>query len=323
MDLIYMNNDKEDEGIVRDYTMDLEYGGNSDNDFECVVNIQNHICKDGYFLYYENTEYGGIVDDICVDTDADSVTYKGRTWHGILNSKIIEPDAGQDYLVLNGEANQVIAGLLTRLGLGSLFKASTENSKIGISNYQMNRYVGGYDGIRKMLQDNYAKLVIRFSRGTVTVSAEQIVDYSKDEQFDTDQIDFTVEKHYRQTNHLICLGTGDLKDRQVLHLYTDAHGVIGTTKVLTGIDEVTDIYDYPNAESLEELRQGGIEKLTEAWSADKIEFDFNSDAETYDIGDIVGSVERVTGIAVAADITRKIVTIKNNSTTISYKVGDK
>lgn len=323
MDLIYMNNDKEDEGIVRDYTMDLEYGGNSNNDFECVVNIQNHICKDGYFLYYENTEYGGIVDDICVDTDADSVTYKGRTWHGILNSKIIEPDAGQDYLILNGEANQVIAGLLTRLGLGSLFKASTEDSKIGISNYQMNRYVGGYDGIRKMLQDNYAKLVIRFSRGIVTVSAVQIVDYSKDEQFDTDQIDFTVEKHYRPTNHLICLGTGDLKDRQVLHLYTDAHGVIGTTKVLSGIDEVTDIYDYPNAESLEELRQGGIEKLTEAWSADKIEFDFNSDAETYDIGDIVGSVERVTGIAVASDITRKIVTIKNNTTTISYKVGDK
>lgn len=323
MDLIYMNNVKEDEGIVRDYTMDLEYGGNSDNDFECVVNIQNHICKDGYFLYYENTEYGGIVDDICVDTDADSITYKGRTWHGILNSKIIEPDTGQDYLVLNGEANQVIAGLLTRLGLGSLFKASTEDSKIGISNYQMNRYVGGYDGIRKMLQDNYAKLVIRFSRGTVTVSAVPIVDYSKDEQFDTDQIDFTVEKHYRQTNHLICLGTGDLKNRQVLHLYTDSHGVIGTTKVLTGIDEVTDIYDYPNAESLEELRQGGVEKLTEAWSADKIEFDFNSDAETYDIGDIVGSVERVTGIAVAADITRKIVTIKNNTTTISYKVGDK
>lgn len=323
MDLIYMNNDKEDEGIVRDYTMDLEYGGNSDNDFECVVNIKNHICKDGYFLYYENTEYGGIVDDICVDTDADSITYKGRTWHGILNSKIIEPDTGQDYLVLNGEANQVIAGLLTRLGLGNLFKASTEDSKIGISNYQMNRYVGGYDGIRKMLHDNYAKLVIRFSRGTVTVSAVPIVDYSKDEQFDTDQIDFTVEKHYRQTNHLICLGTGDLKDRQVLHLYTDSHGVIGTTKVLTGIDEVTDIYDYPNAESLEELRQGGVEKLTEAWSADKIEFDFNSDAETYDIGDIVGSVERVTGIAVAADITRKIVTIKNNTTTISYKVGDK
>lgn len=323
MDLIYMNNDKEDEGIVRDYTMDLEYGGNSDNDFECVVNIQNHICKDGYFLYYENTEYGGIVDDICVDTDADSVTYKGRTWHGILNSKIIEPDAGQDYLVLNGEANQVIARLLTRLGLGSLFKASTEDSKIGISNYQMNRYVGGYDGIRKMLHDNYAKLVIRFSRGIVTVSAVPIVDYSKDEQFDTDQIDFTVEKHYRQTNHLICLGTGDLRDRQVLHLYTDSHGVIGTTKVLTGINEVTDIYDYPNAESLEELRQGGVEKLTEAWSADKIEFDFNSDAETYDIGDIVGSVERVTGIAVAADITRKIVTIKNNTTTISYKVGDK
>lgn len=323
MDLIYMNNDKEDEGVVRDYTMDLEFGGNSDNDFECVVNIQNHICRDDYFLYYENTEYGGIVDDICVDTDADSVTYKGRTWHGILNSKIIEPDAGQDYLVLNGEANQVIAGLLTRLGLGNLFKASTEDSKIGISNYQMNRYVGGYDGIRKMLHDNYAKLVIRFSRGTVTVSAVPIVDYSKDEQFDTDQIDFTVEKHYRQTNHLICLGTGDLKDRQVLHLYTDSHGVIGTTKVLTGIDEVTDIYDYPNAESLEELRQGGVEKLTEAWSADKIEFDFNSDAETYDIGDIVGSVERVTGIAVAADITRKIVTIKNNTTTISYKVGDK
>lgn len=75
MDLIYMNSQKEDQGVLKDYTFDLAFGS-GENDFECAINRRNHCCAGGYFLYLEGTEYGGIIDDIKSDTDADEVVYK-------------------------------------------------------------------------------------------------------------------------------------------------------------------------------------------------------------------------------------------------------
>lgn len=321
MDLIYMNKIKEDVGVVPDATLDLAFG-DDENDYECKIASVNHCCEEGYFLYFEGTEYGGIVDDIYVNTDADEITYHGKTWHGILNAKVLEPDAGEDYLVLSGEANEVLTFLIDRMGLSALFRASTDASGINISNYQMNRYIKGYEGIRKMLRASGAKLNISFKEGFVELSAKPIVDYSKDEQFDTDQISFDIKKVYHPINHVICLGKGDLAEREVIHLYADKNGNISNTQVFFGIDEVSDIYENVNAESSEKLREGGIEKIQESWNSSEINFDFTADDYIYDIGDIVGAKERVTGIEVNAEITKKIVKIQNNETTISYKVGE-
>ena len=321
MDLIYMNEAKEDVGVLHDYILDMAFG-KDENDFECQIVLGNHCCKEGYYLYSEGTEYGGIIDDIYVDTDKDELTYHGRTWHGILDSKVIEPDAGEDYLILSGDANEVLGTLISRLGLGELFVASTDASGITISNYKMNRYIAGYQGIRKMLKSFGGKLNIRFKNGMVELSAVPFLDYSKDEQFDTDQIEFVVKKKYHPINHVICLGQGDLAEREVIHLYTDSEGNLSHTQSLTGISEVTAIYENVNAGTSEELEQGGMELILESWESNEISFDFNSNDETYDIGDIVGAKEYVTGIEVNAEITKKIVTINNNSTTISYKVGE-
>ena len=53
MDLVYMNVEKEDIGILSDYTLDLAFGSD-ENDFECVVDIDSHVCNEGYYLYFEN-----------------------------------------------------------------------------------------------------------------------------------------------------------------------------------------------------------------------------------------------------------------------------
>ena len=321
MDLIYMNAEKEDIGVMRDYTLDLAFG-TDENDFECKILRSNHCCEKGFYLYYENTEYGGIIDDLGVDTESDEITYSGRTWHGILNSKILEPDAGENYLVLSGEANTVLNLLVSRIGLNGLFKASEDNSGVNISNYKMNRYITGYDGIRKMLKASGAKLNIIFKNGFVELSAKPIVDYSQDEQFDADQISFKIKKKGSPLNHVICLGKGDLAEREVIHVYADSSGKIGNIQSLTGIHEVAAIYENSNTESSDELKQGGIDMIRESWNSDEIEYDFESDEESYDIGDIVGAMEEVTKTEVSAEITKKIVTIKNNTTTISYKVGE-
>ena len=316
-----MNAAKEDVGVLYDHTLDLAFGS-GENDFECKIVRSNHCCEKGFFLYYEGTEYGGIVDDIEVDTEADEIAYLGRTWHGILNSKILEPDSGKDYLIVSGEANSVLGTLVARMGLSSMFVSSAESSGITVSNYKMNRYIAGYDGIKKMLKASGAKLNIIFKNGFVELSAKPIVDYSKDEQFDTDQISFRVKKKGSPLNHVICLGKGDLAEREVIHVYADENGNISERQVFTGIQEVSRTYDNANAESSDELQQGGIDLIVEAWNSDELDYNFDSDAECYDIGDIVGAIEEVTKTEVTAEITKKIVTISNNTTTISYKVGE-
>ena len=321
MDLIYMNESLEDVGVLIDATMDVALGVD-ENDFECGIALQKHCCKEGFYLYYDGTEYGGIIDKIKVDTKSKEVSYLGRTWHGILESKILCPDEGEAYLIVSGEANAVIGALIERLGLSSLFSASEEDSGIEIISYKVNRYIGGYDGIKKMLKSVGAKLKLKFSGGKVILSAARLVDYSQDEQFDSDQLEFKVTKNYAPINHCICLGKGELTERQVIHLNTDTEGNISDTQSIFGLEERTAVYENANVESLEELEQGGRDLIRESWKSDEIGFSFNSNDESYDIGDIVGAQERTTGIFVSAEIIKKIVKIDKGKTTINYKVGE-
>lgn len=321
MDLIYTNKDREDVGVLLDYDFDLAFGSD-ENDFELTINANQHCCEAGCLIYMEGTEYGGIIDKMKITTKNQEMKYSGRTWHGILASKVIEPDAGEAYLIVSGEANEVIGTLLDRIGLADMFTVSTEDSGLTISNYKMNRYVDAYTGIVKMLATVSGKMKFTFTGGQVFISALSAVDYSQDEQFDNDQVEMQVEKSYNPVNHLICLGSGELTERQVVHLYTDADGNISTTQTFTGIDEVVDVYDYANAESLEDLIQGGMDKLKELASADTVKMDFDAESTVYDIGDIVGAKEIITGVAVKEKITKKIVTINKGQINIEYKVGE-
>lgn len=322
MDLIYTDKNKTDIGVLANYELDLAYG-TDENDFECVVDTENNFCEAGCILYVYGTDYGGIIDKIKVDTARKSISYSGRTWHGIMEKKVLCPDTGADYLVLSGEANTVLGRLITRMGLDDMFSASTENSGIQINNYRMNRYISGYAGIRKMLASSGAKLMIRYINGMIRMSAVPLVDYSQDEEWDSSQMDFVIEKDKRPVNHMVCLGQGELKERTVIHLYMDESGNISKTQSLTGIEEITEVYDNPNAESMNELEAGGREKLEEYWAeANSLNVDFNND-ESYDIGDIVGAREEITGVSVSREIVKKIVTINKSGTKIVCQIGER
>lgn len=320
MDLIYTNEQREDLGVLFDYSFDLAFGS-SENDFELKTSTANHVLKEGYYVYMEGTEYGGVVDNIKVKTESKELIYEGRTYHGILESKVIEPDANTNYLVVSGEANAVLGQIIQRLALTDLFKASTDISDFTISNYQFNRYVAGYTGIKQMLNSVGAKLHITFEDGYVVLSALPIVDYSKDDEFDTDQIKFDIEKYYNPINHLICLGKGELADRQIIHLYADAEGNISKEQTQFGLNERTEVYDYSSVESLEELESSGIEKFKELQNDGKVQMQLDASQE-YDIDDIVGAREFITGITMSKPIVKKIVTINKGIIKIENKVGE-
>lgn len=263
MDLIYANEKKEDIGVLMDYTFDLAFG-KDENNFACEVYSSNHVCREEYMLYIEGTEYGGIIDKVKADTSSETITYSGRTWHGILAGKIIGPDAGEDYLILSGEANQIIAFLIERTGLTGIFRASTRDSGIEIVEYPV-RYQDAYTVLRKMLFEATGKLKIQYRKDIVELSAVPYIDYSQDEEWDSSQMDFQAEQNHRPVNHLICLGTGNLKDRHVIHLFTDENGgvqpyalsdvplsdtdyILDTSaQILCGEDEVAELYDCSNA----------------------------------------------------------------------------
>lgn len=321
MDLIYTNPAREDMGILLDYDLDLAFG-DDENNFECTVAASAHCCEPGSFLYFEGTEYGGIIDAIHSKSDTKEVVYSGRTWHGILDSKVIEPDSGAAYLFCSGEANAVIANLLSRLALTDMFEASSDDSGITISNYKMNRYISGYDGIAKMLSSADAKLQITFQDGKAILSAVAKYDYSQDEEFDSDLVSLDIKKQFKTVNHLVCLGSGELENRMVIHLYADKEGKVSQTQTQFGMDEIMAVHDYSNVESEDELISSGKEKLQSLCEPVSLSVDFDGTSDSYDVGDIVGAIDNITGISASAVIVKKIVTIKNGQITISYKVGE-
>lgn len=316
MDLIYTNSAREDIGVLLDYELDLAFGAD-ENNFECRIASASHCCEAGSLLYMEGTEYGGIVDSIQSDTEAQEITYIGRTWHGILNSKVLEPDSGSDYLVLSGEANAVLATLIGRMSLSSLFEASSENSGLTIKSYKMNRYITGYDGIIKMLGTVGGKLKMAFHNGKVVLSAVERHDYTQDEEFDADLVPFQAKRNFKSVNHLICLGSGELAERLVVHLYADEDGNISQTQTQKGIDEVSAIYEYSSVGTETELIAEGTKEFEGLLASDEISIDFDVDSDAYDVGDIVGAVDNITGLSAHAAIAKKIVTIKNGQITIS------
>lgn len=334
MDLIYTDASRHDVGILAGYSFDLAFGAD-ENDFECKIASSDHCCEDGSYLYIEGTEYGGIVDKIGVDTAAEIVTYNGRTWHGILASKVIVPRKSSDtstadvtisgtvneYLVISGDANDCIAWLINRIGLDSLF-AVDGLAGVNINQYKFDRYTDAYLGIRKMLKSVGYKLSMSFdavSRKTM-LDAVPINNYSA-EDISADLFDFSASKKYKSVNHLICLGAGELAGRTVVHLYADEDGNISTTQTQFGADEYVATYEN-TSDGADELAADGAERLAELWQQDEISISVLADTFDYGIGDIVSASDPITNLQITAKISKKIVNIENDVTTIQYEVGE-
>lgn len=320
MDLIYTNSSGADVGVFSAYSFDMSFGA-SENDFEIIVESKDANLEDGAFIYIEGTEYGGINDGIKATTNGETVTYKGRTWHGIINSKVIVPDTGADYYIVNGEANSVLSSLISRLGLTRLFEVTSETSDINISTYQFNRYCKAYDGIRAMLSSVNAKLRMEWKDRKICLSAVPIADYTES-PVDGEIATLKVERQNKKVNHLICLGRGELAAREVIHLYADAFGNIGNTQYYSGFDEICDVYDNSSAESSADLRKGGIDRFKELMNGDKAEVSLTETSGlAYDVGDIIGATEYKTGITVSEKVSQKIVKINSGIINIEYKTG--
>lgn len=242
MDLIYATADRVDIGVLQGYELDLAYG-ESENDFELKTSLDNHVCREGYIIYIEGTDYGGIIDSVGPNTKTNVLSYKGRTWHGLLNSKVICPDRGHDYLIYNEQdAQEVLRDLIQRLDFADLFVVKEGDCGYEVNGYGF-RYEEAYTGICKMLADINCKLMMKWQGDKVLLWVELISDYSLSEEFDDSQIGMNLQKNYNLPNHIIAMGQGDLKDRAVIHLFTNENGGVQPYLVREG-KEPTQDSDY-------------------------------------------------------------------------------
>lgn len=336
-----MNQEMTDLGVLQDFEMDLAFGA-SENNFECRIPSTMHCCDAGYYLYIEGTEYGGTIDAIEVVSETSEVIYSGRTWHGIIGSKVIMPlQSGEvstadvtikdvdgngtsyvdRYLVISGKANACIQFIVDRLGLSSLFKASDADS-VSIENYQFHRFTDGYSGIVKMLDSVGLRLQVEYKDEMVMLSAQEQYNYATDAEFDPDLISMQLKKKIKSVNHLVCLGSGELENRTVIHLYADEKGEISQTQTQFGLQEYTAVYDYSAVESDDELLKQGTEQLKSLWVPDEMVVNLDDASDLYFVGDKVGASDDATGVSATARIRKKIVTIRDGLISVSYEVGE-
>lgn len=319
MDLIYTDELRKDVGVIHRNTFDFQISVDKDNcDFEVETSIKDNVLQKGFFVYVEGEEYGGRVDSIQIDTGNDEVHAKGRSWRGILGSKIISPPPGETHLTMSGDANTIIAQLLYYCELGDLFVAESAGA-INIPSYTFKRYTSLYEGLVAMLNTVNAKLKLRWEHGMVKVEAVPMVDYSNEAEISSDLFDFRIESS-TGINHIIGLGQGELLNRQVVHRYARPDGSISEIQYFTGLDEITATYEYTQAESLDDLISATEKKLKELSTKDSLQItahDLNAD-----IGDKFTAYDINTGISISQYVTDKIVTINGDGVQIQYKVGN-
>ena len=266
MDLIYTDADKIEQGVLQDYSLDIDIADTKD--FEIVVNADNNVMYYGSVWYIEGTEFFGIVKGVDSDTNEEKIIYTGENARGVLYSKVIIPPKGTGYRIVSGSFKEIIAALISEHGLENFFQAD-EECDLEIPIYKFDRYCTLYDGVVKMLAEYDYNIVLTCKGGFVRVGATIKNDYSDYLQYETDNtLMFKIENNNNGVNHLVCLGSGEMENRHVIHLFTDENGGIRpyalkdnplqdsdyildeSQKMIFGIDENADVLNYPNADTV-------------------------------------------------------------------------
>lgn len=313
MDLIYTNADRVDQGVLHDFELDIDLA--KEKDFEIKTDPSNAVMASGSYWYILGTEYGGRVDRIKVDTDNNELTYGGRSWRGMLASKVVEPGT------LDGGWQDVVQSLIDACGLSDLFVADA--SRLTLDSWPVKKHTTLLAVLSEILDGKQHRFELYWSDDKVHIGAAAIRDLTDTVQYETDdKVHLVVEDNQGGVNHLVCIGTQQESGEEIIvHLYcTASGGITELQQTFTGLDEIMDIYEA-NSTTREELKSDGFDRLKELRNSRT----FSVSVEDYDvqIGDIVGGKERITGISVAEKVTNIIYKIDSGGKpSIEYKVGE-
>ena len=298
---------------LRSFELDMAFGAD-ENDFELSAPEASGI-EPGSRVFVPGTEYGGIVSILCPARTqyGNTIAYKGRTWHGILDDHVICPPSGRSHLSVSGDANAVLRQLVQAMGVGDLFDAG---SFAGINVTGSFRYRPGYTSIVEMLAASNARLKAAWDTAAMRciLSAVPVKDWGDVPGVSGSTV-YSAELDYRKYNHLIALGKGEGTSRTVYNLYSDAAGNISEHQTMRGPDERTYVYDYSNAE-LNDLKVKAREKLAKLRQTDTIDVDLNSGAGV-GVGDTVTAYSPAVGVSTRGTVTKLTVKVADGHATVT------
>lgn len=316
MDLIYrrVEGGETREGYLSRYDADFDITTNENsptNDFEIKMDIpktdydllwkENEI---SCIVYVDGTEWGGIISGADIDVGSGTITYTGWTWRGLLSLYVIEPPSGQDYRVVTSNTN--LANALRVLPMHPMIDIQNTSYKAS-KKYQYERYITVHEGVTGLLKDNDQNLRLKFAydestgkvklRIATTTDRTNLIEVSQD--YD-DKVKLSISRDGNTPKRLICLGSGELRDREILNLYADENWNISTTEVSGAYPVNT--YDYSGSKDLSADGRKHFQELIDQHM--KIGVDVSG--IDLNLGDVIAARDRLSGEYVTAEITNII-----------------
>lgn len=327
VELTYTDASFHDVGLIEPYDGDFAYG-NSENDFS-IDTTGDSIPEVGAMMYAEGSDVGGIVTGYSSDAAMGTFSVVGDTWTGVLDRRVVGPDSGSDYLTLSGDVRDIVAALVSRAWLTGLFRVADGRTGITASHtftgstsseqQDAGRYMGAWSAIWQVCVDHGCKCRFAWSdvERRVIVTVARLADYTDDEAQSAGLATVGVSIR-KPTNHLVCLGKGDLKAREVLHLYADRSGNVSTSQSIKGVDEIAEVYDDSSAEG-DKLKTDGTKKLRELWQASQeVTVKSGTTSADFDLGDVIGGTDPWSGLTARAIVTKKVASFKQGTLTYTY-----
>lgn len=297
--------------------------GTDENDFELTIDdaLAPNISQ-GWYFWLDGSDVGGRMVDrrVSVAGGTSTTTWIGQSWTGMLAAKILQPDANQDYLTVSGKLPDILKNLLKRIGLDTVFTVdSSDASTLTNWMFQNPRYVDAYTGLRTLLASCGRRLDFKASGNKILLGIVPVQTITN--TIDSDLVDFVAETNRRAVNHLIGLGSQELKNRLVVNYFADATGVVSQTQTLVGADEVCATYDYSNAD-LSTLQSETKKHLQELQTGGSVEVTLSDEVgDGLRVDDKIVATDQASGVNVTAVVTKRIVKIDSGILTSTFEVG--
>lgn len=297
--------------------------GTDENDFELTIDDPDAPeIEHGWYFWLDGSDVGGRIIDrrVTVSGGVSTTTWIGQSWTGMLAAKILQPDANQDYLTVSGKLPDILKNLLKRIGLDTVFTVdSSDASTLSNWMFQNPRYVDAYTGLRTLLASCGRRLDFKASGNKILLGIVPVQTIAN--TIDSDLVDFKAETNRRAVNHLIGLGSQELKNRLVVNYFADATGVVSQTQTLLGADEVCATYDYSNAD-LGTLQSETKKHLQELQTGGSVEVTLSDEVgDGLRVDDKIVATDQTSGVNVTAVVTKRIVKIDSGILTSTFEVG--
>ena len=304
--MVVLATEERELGKIKDSNISIDVNGNKTFSLQIARSNWYKELTFSNYVYIPDTEFGGEIGEVLTNTTLDYVELRGYTWRGMFEHKIISPGDDEDYKIVNGEVHSIMKNIIEP-EFDGLFVVSSKNTGVLLENYQFDRYCTMLSGLVKMLKSIGYRL--KFSRkrekgvpGYVLVEAVPIVDYSSQIELSKDcRLNYTMDDIRNGVNHLIVVGKGELKDRNVFHLYMHPDGTVSNQPYYTGKRDIAAVYENAFSET-EELPTIAEEELRALANRTIFQMDVAKIGLDVGIGDIVGGRDYLTGIYAAKPV---------------------